>query len=61
MKSLWKSKNEVVQLIFEPRDLWMGVYYTLWQPAPAGQYYFCDIFICLVPCRPIKIHIEAKP
>lgn len=44
-----------VSIKFEPRDLWIGVFWTR-QGGPA--YYILDIYICLLPMLPIRFHFE---
>lgn len=46
-----------VSVKFEPRDLWVGVYWNRWCKALC----YTDIFICLVPCLPIKITKRRIP
>lgn len=37
-----------VSLKFEPRDLWIGVYWN-------RPYWGLEVYICIVPCLPIKL------
>lgn len=37
------------RIYFELRDIWVGVY---WKRGPVGEW---DIYICLLPCLPIRI------
>jgi hypothetical protein len=39
---------------FEPRDIWLGVY---WTRGPMDEW---DIYICLVPCFPVRIFQGVK-
>jgi len=38
---------------FEPRDLWIGVYWNRFECA-GGKY--LDVYICLIPMFPICLH-----
>ncbi len=38
-------------LLFEPRDLWIGVY---WNRTTRGPLH-TDVFVCIIPMLPIKI------
>jgi len=41
-------------LIFEPRDLWIGIY---WDGKKLGEYdRELTIYVCLLPCLPIRLH-----
>lgn len=37
-----------VQLMFEPRDLWLGIY---WTPSPDRL----EVYLCIVPMFPLKL------
>lgn len=39
------------RLFFEPRDIWIGVY---WKRYPKAL----DIYICLLPCLPINVYLQ---
>lgn len=44
-----------VRVLWEPRDLWLGVYWTgkdrpLWR-----------VFVCLVPCFPVRVSWFSVP
>jgi len=44
-----------MKIKFEPRDLWVGVYWNKWE-CMAGKY--IDIYICILPMFPICIHLS---
>jgi len=51
-----------MRLLFEPRDLWIGVY---WTPTSRTTTLNTDrqhyrIYICLVPCFPIVFEFSRK-
>ena len=57
-----------VRILFEPRDLWIGVYWTrVWTSEEArrlGATSDLRIYLCLIPCLPIvldfpyRIHVQ---
>lgn len=47
-----------IRLLWEPRDLWVGVYWDRPLPLDIGYGFKLRtlfIYVCLVPCLPIKI------
>jgi hypothetical protein len=43
------------QIIWEPRDLWIGVYWD----RPDIQWRHClDVYICVLPCLPLKLSMR---
>lgn len=46
--------------LFEPRDLWIGVYWTVkpWGDVKGNVDRYVEIYVCFVPCLPIKISWE---
>lgn len=45
------SRKLSVKLLWEPRDLWVGVY---WDWHSKSEWF---IYICLFPCFPIRVHL----
>lgn len=48
---LWRGSAAIVTLGWQPRDLWIGAYLERCE---------CDadvIYVCLIPCFPIRIHL----
>lgn len=43
------SNKLSIKLLWEPRDLWLGVYWT-------GTTDDMQVYICLLPCLPIRLH-----
>ena len=41
-----------VSIVFEPRDLWVGIY---WTPSGYGKLL---IYLCLIPCLPLRFHLK---
>lgn len=44
------SNKLSIKLLWDPRDLWLGVYWT----KPSA--YALAVYVCLLPCLPIRIH-----
>jgi hypothetical protein len=50
---LLKPKEKLsVKILWEPRDLWIGLYWTTNNEWATSRIFF----ICLLPCLPIRIH-----
>lgn len=53
----------MIRVFFEPRDLWIGV---CWNCYPTGGVqgapvvWWLDIYVCLVPCLPIKLSFKTR-
>lgn len=45
------SRKLSVKLLWEPRDIWIGLYWD-WQSRSEWTAY-----LCVVPCLPIRIHL----
>jgi hypothetical protein len=46
-----------VRLLFEPRDLWVGVYWDrIYEVYEQGY----DLYICLLPMLPIKVSCRKR-
>ena len=41
-----------VRLEFEPRDLWIGIY---WESCVIGKMQHYDVWVCIMPTLPIHI------
>ncbi len=50
MKPRWHHFWEW-QVIFEPRDIWVGVYWKRWPKA-------VEFYVCLVPMVPLRIYVQ---
>jgi len=48
-----------VRIFFEPRDLWVGVYWTK-RAAYGHNQAETDVYICLLPMLPIRVRFEHK-
>lgn len=48
---IWDSKAVTVEFEFEPRDVWLGLYWT-------RVAYAMHLYICLVPMVPLHITIS---
>lgn len=46
-----------IQLKFNPHDIWIGVYWTL-SKSIESPYRDLKIYLCLVPCLPIRFRFE---
>jgi hypothetical protein len=44
----WLTPRSAIALLFEPRDLWVGVY---WETRHG-----LEVYVCIVPCFPIKYY-----
>lgn len=43
-----------VKCYFEPRDIWLGVYWDRKPKTADPRLRWWDIYICLIPCFPIR-------
>lgn len=48
-------RDLTVELRFEPRDLWIGLY---WTRTPCGD---PELFVCLLPLLPVRIGVSRSP
>lgn len=48
--TLIQKHRFVLELIFEPRDLWLGVYWNT-------SYWYWEVYICIIPTLPIHIRL----
>lgn len=53
----WNYLRPEVRLRFEPRDLWIGVYWNATRSIE-GPYHRLDIYICVIPTLPIRFRFE---
>lgn len=44
-------------LKFEPRDLWIGIY---WREDGWGVMRSLTLYFCLVPCLPLRVDLEWR-
>ena len=53
-----ERKLETIKLKFEPRDLWIGIYWDFqkWAREPQSD---LRIYICFIPMFPLYIHIHS--
>lgn len=42
---------------FEPRDLWLGCY---WRKDGWGVMRSLTLYICLLPCLPLRVYLEWR-
>jgi hypothetical protein len=47
------SRRVCLRLIWEPRDLWIGLY---WE----GNRNDWRAYLCLFPCLPIRLHVQRS-
>ncbi len=48
--------NWTIRFRFEPRDIWVGIYWKWWK-CVAGKY--LDVYVCILPMLPISFHFYA--
>jgi len=44
------------QFLFEPRDLWLGVYWKRWPKASWPK--AIEFYICFLPCLPLRLYFQ---
>ncbi len=65
MKKVWLSWQwgrwwiDLVGL-YEPRDLWIGLYWDKAYFHPDSSYYGYHVYLCLIPCFPLRFDLSAK-
>jgi hypothetical protein len=52
MLHLWN--HWYVRIFFEPRDIWIGVYWNFMPKTKGAFISHRDIYVCLIPCLPIQ-------
>jgi hypothetical protein len=53
-KKLSSSKEISIKLLWEPRDLWIGLFWA------KSDLYHRMWYICFIPCLPIRIHFKRS-
>lgn len=48
----------LVKVEFEPRDMWIGVYWFLWRDLRTMKPYGIRLYICILPTLPIVVDIK---
>jgi hypothetical protein len=44
---------------FEPRDIWVGVYWKKWPNDEFPREVLAvEVFICLLPCLPLRLYLQ---
>lgn len=59
MSILPVSERWHIRLLWEPRDLWIGVYWTRRDPDPWNKSDLL-IYICGLPCLPVLLTRHAR-
>jgi hypothetical protein len=56
-----KPKFRWAKLKFEPRDIWIGLYWNFKNDGHKfGKWWrYLDIYICIVPTIPLQLHFET--
>lgn len=49
--------RHVVSLLFEPRDVWLGVYWNVERTRDSGERSLY-VYLCVVPCLPLRLRID---
>lgn len=54
----WFYRRWSVRLLWEPRDLWIGVF---WEKSPVGLVdRSVKVYLCLVPCLPVLVTYDIR-
>lgn len=51
------GREWTVALLWEPRDLWLGLY---WNPYEEAGRRWVALYICLLPCLPIRLDLRRR-
>ena len=46
-----------IRFVFEPRYLWIGVYWTNTWDYPEGEWRAFDLYLCFLPTLPIRLTV----
>jgi hypothetical protein len=49
-----------MQIRFEPRDLWIGLYWNSGTFGASNQFTRIDVYICIVPLFPIHLKFDYR-
>lgn len=46
-------RNFVIRWLWEPRDMWIGIFWNRVYDGPAPQQRYLFVYVCLLPCLPL--------
>lgn len=51
--------SKTLELLFEPRDLWIGVFWDV-PYSPFDPFWQLEIYLCIIPCLPLHFCVDRR-